>query len=79
MHILLVSGSALLGVFVLATSTEGWIAGGPIAMPFRVVLFVCALMLIAPEYYSSIAGAVGFAAIWLYQRWRLRTAPAPAA
>ena len=78
-HILLVGSSALLGVFVLATSTEGWIAGGRIAMPFRVVLFACAIMLIAPEYYSSIAGAVGFAAIWLYQRWRLRTAAAAAA
>jgi TRAP transporter 4TM/12TM fusion protein len=78
-HILLFGSSALLGVFVLATSTEGWIAGGPIAMPFRVVLFMCAIMLIAPEYYSSIVGAVGFAVIWLYQRWRLRSAPAPAA
>jgi TRAP transporter 4TM/12TM fusion protein len=73
-HILLVGSSALLGVFVLATSTEGWIAGGSISLPFRVVLFVCALLLIAPEYISSIIGALGFAAIWLYQRWRLRAA-----
>jgi TRAP transporter 4TM/12TM fusion protein len=78
-HILLVGGSAMLGVFVLATSTEGWIAGGPIALPFRVVLFICAILLIAPEYISSIVGAVGFAAIWLYQRWRMRAATATAA
>jgi TRAP-type uncharacterized transport system fused permease subunit len=73
-HILLVGTSAMLGVFVLASSTEGWIAGGRAPLWMRVVLFACAIMLIAPEYISSVIGALGFAAMWLFQRWWLKRA-----
>ena len=71
-HILVVGCSALLGVFVLASATEGWLEGGPVPKPLRVVLFVCAILLIAPEYASSVVGALGFAAVWAYQRLILR-------
>jgi TRAP transporter 4TM/12TM fusion protein len=73
-HILLVGGSAMLGVFVLASSTEGWVAGGRAPMWMRAILFVFAILLIAPEYISSLIGAIGFAAMWLIQRWWLRRA-----
>jgi TRAP transporter 4TM/12TM fusion protein len=74
-HIALVSSSALLGVFVLASSTEGWLAGGFAPVWMRVLLFVCAIFLILPEYVTSTIGAAGFATLWFVQRWRRRTAP----
>lgn len=74
-HIVLVGTSAMVGVFVLASSTEGWLAGGLAPMWMRAVLFVCAFFLILPEYVTSVIGAAGFAALWAFQRWRLRASP----
>jgi TRAP transporter 4TM/12TM fusion protein len=66
--ILAVFVSASLGVFLLASSTEGWFAGGRIGWPAQVVLFLAALGLILPELISSLAGVAAAILVYAYQR-----------
>jgi TRAP-type uncharacterized transport system fused permease subunit len=60
--------SASFGVFILASSTEGWYAGGRIGWPARAVLFAAAICLIVPELISSLVGLGAAVAVYAYQR-----------
>jgi TRAP transporter 4TM/12TM fusion protein len=68
-------GSAVVGVYCLACSTEGWL-NGPLGWTARILLFVAALGLMLPELYSTIAGLVVAAGVLGYQRWRHGANPA---
>ncbi|MFM8991191.1 MAG: TRAP transporter large permease subunit, partial [Alphaproteobacteria bacterium] len=68
--------SASAGVWVLAASTEGWYAGRALPMGARVLLFACALCLIVPGTVTDLAGSIGAAAIWAWQRRRAAAAAA---
>lgn len=70
--------TALLGGYALATSTVGylrthntWIEGG--------VLFVAAVLLIAPNMLASAIGLVLLLGTWWWQKWRTRGVDAPSA
>ncbi|MBM3535321.1 MAG: TRAP transporter permease [Alphaproteobacteria bacterium] len=76
LHILGVFASASFGVFVLASSTEGWYAGMRIGWPARALLFVAALCLIAPELISSLIGLGAAVLVYAYQRLAARRAVA---
>jgi TRAP transporter 4TM/12TM fusion protein len=62
-----VVATASLGVFLLASATEGWL-NGPLAMPARVVLFVGAMFLITPEPITDVVGLVIGLGLWVWQR-----------
>jgi TRAP transporter 4TM/12TM fusion protein len=65
--VLHVGATASLGVFFLASATEGWL-NGPIGTPLRVVLFVAALFLITPEALTDLVGLAGGVGVWIWQR-----------
>jgi len=65
--------SAMIGVWFLAGSTEGWF-GGRLAMPLRVVLFVAALNLLHPGGLTDFIGLALGAPIYFWQRLRMRKA-----
>lgn len=67
--------SAMIGVWFLAGSTEGWF-GGRLAMPLRVVLFVAALNLLHPGGLTDFIGLALGAPIYFWQRLRMRKAVA---
>ena len=67
--------SAIVGVYFLACSTEGWL-NGPLAWIERGLLFIAALGLMLPELYSSIVGLVLGVGVFAYQRWRHGPNPA---
>lgn len=58
--------TASLGVFVLASSTEGWYAAGPIGWPERVVLFGSALCLMIPGLITDAIGIAGALLVLVY-------------
>ncbi len=60
--------SASFGVYLLASSTEGWYAGGRIGWPARAVLFVSALLLIDPGLVTDLIGLAGAILVYGYQR-----------
>ena len=60
--------SASFGVYLLASSTEGWYAGGRIGWPARSVLFVSALLLIDPGLLTYLIGLGGAILVYAYQR-----------
>jgi TRAP transporter 4TM/12TM fusion protein len=64
-----VLATALLGVFLLASSTEGWL-NGPLRRLLRAALFAAALLLIVPEPITDLVGLGLAASIWLAQRRR---------
>jgi TRAP transporter 4TM/12TM fusion protein len=66
--VLHVFATASLGVFLLASATEGWL-NGPLTRPLQIALFVAALFLIIPEPITDGIGLVGGVAIWGWQRW----------
>ncbi|MBX9810962.1 MAG: TRAP transporter permease, partial [Burkholderiales bacterium] len=65
--------SAMIGVWFLAGSTEGWF-GGRLAMPLRVVLFVAALNLLHLGGLTDFIGLALGAPIYFWQRLRMRKA-----
>ena len=66
--------SASFGVFLLASSTEGWYAAGPIGWPARAVLFASALCLIVPGLVTDLIGLAGALLVLAYQRLVVRRA-----
>ncbi|MBM3540234.1 MAG: TRAP transporter permease, partial [Alphaproteobacteria bacterium] len=68
--------TASLGVFVLASSTEGWYAGGPIGWPARAVLFVSALLLMIPGLVTDLLGLGGAVLTYAYLKAMTRRASA---
>ena len=58
--------TASLGVFVLASSTEGWYAGGPIGIAVRAILFVSALLLMIPGIVTDLLGLAGAVLTYVY-------------
>jgi len=67
--------TASLGVYFLASATEGWI-NGPLGWPLRIVLIAAALALMIPEIYTDIGGLVVGVSVYAYQRWRHGPNPA---
>ena len=67
--------SAMVGVYFLACSTEGWF-NGPLAWIERALLLLGALGLMLPELYSSIVGLALGIGVFAYQRWRHGANPA---
>ena len=67
--------TAALGVFLLASSTEGWLHG-PLSIPLRAVLFAAAILLIVPEAVTDAIGLGLGLAIWAWQRWQNGADPA---
>jgi TRAP transporter 4TM/12TM fusion protein len=59
--------TASLGVFLLASATEGWL-NGPLALPLRGALFLGAIFLIIPEQITDFVGLVIGIGIWVWQR-----------
>jgi len=68
--------TASLGVFVLASSTEGWYAGGTIGWPLRAILFVSALCLMVPGLITDLLGLGGAVAVYAYLKFLGRRAAA---
>jgi hypothetical protein len=48
-------------------------------MPARIVMFAASPLLVAPDLTTDIIGICGVIAVFGYQLWRNRTAPAKAA
>ncbi len=61
--------TALLGVYLLAAALQAWYFG-PIAIPLRVVLFVCSLLLISGGWKTDVAGIAGavIIGIWMWRK-----------
>jgi len=68
-NIALVVGTASLGIWMLAASTEGWL-NGPASPAVRVICFVAALCLIVPDQTADLVGIGLGAAAYIYQRIR---------
>ena len=66
--------SALLGVWMLACATEGWMLHGPLRLPLRLLAGACGLALMIPEIVTDLLGLVG--ALGLIA-WQYRAFPAP--
>jgi TRAP-type uncharacterized transport system fused permease subunit len=64
--------TAILGVWLLASATEGWMMRGALSMPLRLVAGVTAMMLLVPEAFTDIAGLLIAAALiaWQYRAHR---------
>lgn len=66
-EVMLVFGTAALGVVLLAMATEGWL-NGPLPLSLRVPLFAAAICLIVPVALYDIVGIAIAIAIWTWQR-----------
>jgi TRAP transporter 4TM/12TM fusion protein len=64
---LLALASAVLGVIALASSLHGYLLA-PLAMWQRLVMFIAAILLIAPELVSSVVGVILLGAMAAMQR-----------
>ncbi|HEY0858848.1 MAG TPA: TRAP transporter permease [Albitalea sp.] len=64
--------TALLGVYLLAAALKGWYFG-PIALPLRLVLFACSLLLIDGGLVTDLLGIVPsvLIAAWMWRRNRV--------
>ncbi len=71
LDVMYVFGTAALGVFFLAASTEGWLYG-LVPLPLRVLLFIAAICLIVPEGSTDLIGAAIGGGVFLVQRLRAR-------
>ena len=67
--------SAVIGVMALAASLHGYLFG-PLSVWQRAVLFVPAILLIAPELISSLIGIVLLGAVAIHQGMLKRFRPA---
>jgi TRAP transporter 4TM/12TM fusion protein len=67
--------TASLGVWLLASATEGWMMRGALAWPLRIVAGVTAVMLLVPEAFTDIVGLVSAVALIA---WQMRAHPAAA-
>jgi len=67
--------TAIVGVYMLACATEGWL-NGPMSWPLRIIALAGALALMFPEIYTDIGGLVTAVAVHAYQRWRHGPNPA---
>jgi TRAP-type uncharacterized transport system fused permease subunit len=65
--------SGAIGVWFLASSTEGWL-GGRLAMPLRVVLFGAALAMLHPGTVTDIIGLAVGVPIYAWQRLKAKRA-----
>ncbi len=63
--------TALIGIYCLASSFEGWMFT-PLTWWKRALLFLCAIALITPRISYSIGGLIPFFLMFVYQRWRAR-------
>jgi TRAP-type uncharacterized transport system fused permease subunit len=78
LHIsLLACVSAVLGCICLAAGLHGYLLAAARAWE-RVLLVCAALLLIAPEFYSSVVGLALLAIVAAAQLPRRRAAPSPA-
>jgi TRAP transporter 4TM/12TM fusion protein len=64
-----VTVTAVIGVYLLATATEGWL-NGPVSPVLRVVLFIGAVCLIVPEGYTDLVGLAIGIGVLVFQRLR---------
>lgn len=64
-----VMATAALGIWMLASATEGWL-NGPAPLPVRATCFAAAICLIVPETITDLAGIAIGAAAFIYQRLR---------
>ena len=69
----ILSGS--LGVWFLASATEGWFAG-PLSVPVRALMLVAALFLIHPGTVTDLIGLAVGVVLFVWQRRRSRAAAA---
>jgi TRAP-type uncharacterized transport system fused permease subunit len=67
--------TALLGVWLLASSTEGWMLRGPLSLPMRLAAAATAIALMVPEGATDL---IGVAAAVLIVAWQARAYPRPA-
>jgi len=67
--------TAVIGVLLLASATEGWLAGR-LAMPLRLVSAAAAILCIVPEGFSDAVGVAIGVSLFLLQRARAARAPA---
>ena len=68
--------SASIGVWFLASSTEGWLGRRPLAMPARVAMFVAAICLITPGTVTDFIGLAIGAPLLVWQLLPNRRTPA---
>ena len=61
-------GSAALGVIALAGAAQGWFSGA-LGWTLRIALFAGAMMLIFPGMMTNIAGLVGLAGVYAFQKF----------
>jgi len=69
--------TATLGVWLLASATEGWMLRGPLPLPLRFVAGATTIMLLVSEAFTDIAGLVIATALIAWQ-YRAHAAPARA-
>lgn len=75
MEVVQAVATALLGAWLLACSTEGWMLRGPLAWPLRIVAAVTAMALMVPERSTDL---IGLAAAALIIAWQARAHQGPA-
>ncbi|MEW9805356.1 TRAP transporter permease [Mesorhizobium sp. ZMM04-5] len=71
----LATGGAVLGITALSAAFSAYFVG-PLNAAMRVVLVIAAMLLVAPELYSTLIGAALIAAVLFWQWTALRTAEA---
>jgi TRAP-type uncharacterized transport system fused permease subunit len=59
--------SALLGIFMLSASVQGWFFG-LLAWPLRIILLAAALSMIAQGWLTDFIGLGTAIAVWLFQK-----------
>ncbi len=69
-EILFMTGTATIGVILLATGLEGWFGKGPLPVPLRVAAFGGGLCLMIPGIWTDLVGVAIGGALWLWQRSR---------
>ncbi|MCQ1529615.1 TRAP transporter permease [Lutispora saccharofermentans] len=71
LHTLFVMFGCMLGVIAMAAGMEGWLRdrAGKIT---RIALFISGLMMLYPETMTTVAGLIVFAAIYAYQRIKIK-------
>ena len=66
-----VTVTTTIGIILLGVSLEGWMLR-KLSMPFRVLAFATAIMLVVPETVTDIIGVVLFFALWALQVYQKR-------
>jgi len=65
--------SASVGVWFLASATEGWLGRAALAWPARLAVGVAALCLITPGTVTDLVGLAVGVPLYVWQRWRRGT------